>query len=169
MEGKLGPEGLESLLTDLLIEMGLQRADSVLPGLALSLSEGWALVELNRVGTVHQQHIAARLQLEKSSASRLLAGLERQGWLTRERDPANRRYYRLALTAEGRAVADHIEEHLHERHARILARLDDSERTALAVGISALARAMRETTAHAGTATTSHHRGQERSASTRPA
>jgi len=167
VQGKLGPGDLESLLTDLLIEMGLQRADSVLPGLAVSLTEGWALVELNRVGAVHQQHIATRLQLEKSSASRLLAGLERRGWLTRERDPANRRYYRLALTAEGQAIADHIEEHLHERHAQILARLDDSERAALAVGISALARAMRETTAYAQMAAASHRHDQERSTSMR--
>ncbi|NAS25904.1 hypothetical protein GT755_30025 [Herbidospora sp. NEAU-GS84] len=92
---------------------------------------------------VHQQHIATRLQLEKSSASRLLAS--------------------LGLTAEGHAIADHIEEHLRERHAQILARLDDSERAALAIGISALARAMRETTAHADRETARHSRGQERS------
>ncbi|WP_338089914.1 MarR family winged helix-turn-helix transcriptional regulator [Nonomuraea basaltis] len=122
-----------------------------------SLSEGWAFVELNRVGAVHQQHIATRLQLEKSSASRL-AGLERRGWLTRERDPANRRYYRVALTAEGQAIADHIEEHLHERHAQILTRLNDSER-------AALARAMRDTTAHADAETACHDRDRERNTS----
>jgi DNA-binding MarR family transcriptional regulator len=40
-----------------------------------------------------------RLRLEKSSVSRLVADLEQRALLHRERDEANRRLYRLRLTA----------------------------------------------------------------------
>jgi len=89
---------------------GLVRAGGLLEphdpsGVRLSLSEVFALGELADAGTLSQQELADRLGLEKSTVSRLAANLERREWLTRERDPANRRFYRLRLTgarAEGR-------------------------------------------------------------------
>lgn len=144
------PGDLETPLVELMIEMGLQRADAMLPGLAMSLSEGLALMELWHAGPVPQQHIAGRLHLEKSSVSRLITGLERRGWLIRERDPANRRYYRLTLSRDGRAVVERMAEHLRDRHARVLARLSGEERSALLIAIPALIKALRATTADNG-------------------
>ena len=68
-----------------------------------SASEVFALAELTEAGPLSQQQLGERLGLEKSTTSRLAAGLERRGWLERVRDPANRRYYRLALTPAGAA------------------------------------------------------------------
>jgi DNA-binding MarR family transcriptional regulator len=125
--------------------LGLQRADAMLPGLAISLSEGLTLMELWHAGPVPQQHIAARLQLEKSSVSRLIAGLERKGWILRERNPANRSYHRLTLSGDGRTVVERMTQHLRGRHAQVLARLSAAERSALIIAIPALIRALRET------------------------
>jgi DNA-binding MarR family transcriptional regulator len=111
-------------------------------GVVASASEVFALGELAEAGPLSQQELGARLGLEKSTVSRLAAGLERRGWLLRERDPGNRRFYRLALTEEGRAVARRIGEHIRGSHDRLLAVLTDEERAGLTLGLAALARAM---------------------------
>ena len=111
-------------------------------GLDVSLSEVIALAELAEVEAVSQQALADLLALEKSTISRLAAGLERRGWLARQRDPANRRYYRLGLTPEGRDVARRIGAELHERHAVLLGAMTAEERAALTLGLTALGRAV---------------------------
>ncbi|MET0789653.1 MAG: MarR family transcriptional regulator [Cellulomonas sp.] len=115
-------------------------------GVRLSLSETFALGELAGAGALSQQELAARLGLEKSTVSRLAAGLEGRGWISRERDADDRRLYRLQLTAEGRDVAGRVGAELREHHGRLLARLTADERRALAVGLGAL---VRELDAHA--------------------
>jgi DNA-binding MarR family transcriptional regulator len=109
-------------------------------GIRLSVSETFALGELVDAGALSQQELAARLGLEKSTVSRLAAGLQDRGWLSRERDADDRRLYRLRLTDEGKHVAARVGAELSEHHARLLARLTDEEREALGVGLAALVR-----------------------------
>jgi DNA-binding MarR family transcriptional regulator len=111
-------------------------------GLRLSVSEVFALGELAEAGPLSQQELAARLGLEKSTVSRLAAALEQRGWLSRERDPANRRLYRLTLTDGGRTAADRVGEHLRARHRQLLDGLTPAERAGLALGLTALARVL---------------------------
>jgi DNA-binding MarR family transcriptional regulator len=82
------------------------------------------------------------LGLEKSTVSRLVAGLEHRGWLGRERDPANRRFYQLQLTDEGRTVAGHIGQDLRAHHEQLLGAMTPEEREALTIGLTGLARAL---------------------------
>lgn len=110
-------------------------------GVVASLSEVLALGQL-ACGPVSQQELAAYLGLEKSTVSRLAAGLEKRGWLTRERDPANRRVYRLVLTEDGTAAVKQITAHLEASHDRLLAALTDDERTGLRRGLAGLSRVM---------------------------
>ena len=110
-------------------------------GIKVSVSEILALGELSDAGTLSQRELATRLGLEKSTVSRLAAGMERRGWLVRERDPANRRLYRLRLTQEGQAAARTVGEDLHARHAHLFAALTPDERAGLEVGLKGLIRA----------------------------
>jgi DNA-binding MarR family transcriptional regulator len=110
-------------------------------GIRVSVSEVFALGELFEAGTLSQRDLAVRLGLEKSTVSRLAAGMERRGWLARERDPANRRLYRLRLTAKGRAAATTVGGDLHARHAALFAELTPDERAGLALGLDGLIRA----------------------------
>jgi len=64
---------------------------------AVSTSEARALIELLAARGIAQGQLAALLGLEKSTVSRLAAGLERKGWLRRGRDEANQRFMRLYL------------------------------------------------------------------------
>jgi DNA-binding MarR family transcriptional regulator len=109
-------------------------------GVRLSISETFALGELAEAGSLSQQELAARLGLEKSTVSRLAAGMEGRGWLTRERDVDDRRLYRLVLTGEGLDVARRVGTELRVHHAQLLERMSPEERRALAVGVGALVR-----------------------------
>jgi DNA-binding MarR family transcriptional regulator len=135
---------LQALLPQLIRDAGLLRPEGPLPHQPLSLSEGLALEGLRRGAAVSQRDLADRLGLEKSTVSRLIAGLERRGLVTRERDPRNRRFYRLQLTDAGRSAAERLATSWRERHTQLLGAMTASEREALAIGLAALVRALRK-------------------------
>jgi len=108
----------------------------------LSGSEARALIELVKARGIAQGELAGLLDLEKSTVSRLAAGLERKGWIRRGRDEGNQRYVRLYLTAEGGAVAAQLWSAWHSRQARILAALTPEERAGLAAGLRGLVRGL---------------------------
>jgi DNA-binding MarR family transcriptional regulator len=111
-------------------------------GVPVSTSEVFALAELAESESLSQQELGARLGLEKSTVSRLAAGMQARGWLCREREPSNRRFYRLSLTATGQDVARRVGDDLRVHHAQLLARLTPAERQGLAIGLTGLIRAM---------------------------
>ena len=108
----------------------------------LSGSEARALIELLAARGIAQGELAGLLGLEKSTVSRLAAGLERKGWIRRGRDEGNQRYVRLYLTAEGGVVATRVWNAWRSRQARILAALSAEERAGLAAGLRGLVRAL---------------------------
>ena len=109
---------------------------------AVTASEARALTELLAAHGIAQGQLAALLGLEKSTVSRLAAGLEGKGWIRRGRDEQNHRYVRLYLTPQGRAVADRIWQAWQSRQARILAGLTTEERTGLATGLRGVLRGL---------------------------
>ena len=109
---------------------------------AVSGSEARALLELVGARGIAQGELGALLGLEKSTVSRLAAGLERKGWIKRGRDEANQRYMRLYLTPEGGAVAARVWQTWQSRQGRILAGLSADERAGLATGLRGLIRGL---------------------------
>jgi DNA-binding MarR family transcriptional regulator len=109
---------------------------------ALSASEARALIELVAARGIAQGQLGTLLGLEKSTVSRLAAGLERKGWVRRGRDEANQRYIRLYLTPEGSRVAERVWSAWQTRQARILAALTAEERAGLASGLRGLIRGL---------------------------
>jgi len=114
--------------------------DPVIP--AVSASEARALVELVAARGIAQGQLAALLGLDKSTVSRLAAGLERKGWLRRGRDEGNQRYVRLYLTPEGSDVAARVWQAWQSRQARLLASLSEDERAGLTAGLRGLIRGL---------------------------
>jgi DNA-binding MarR family transcriptional regulator len=109
---------------------------------AVSASEARALIELISARGIAQGELAALLQLDKSTVSRLAAGLERKGWLRRGRDEGNQRYVRLYLTPEGARVAERVWQAWHSRQARLLAGLSADERAGLSAGLRGIIRGL---------------------------
>ena len=115
-------------------------AGAVLP--PVSPSEARALIELVSARGIAQGELAGLLGLEKSTVSRLAAGLERKGWIRRGRDEGNQRYVRLYLTPEGRAIATQVWGAWQSRQARILSALSAEERVGLSAGLRGLVRGL---------------------------
>ena len=107
----------------------------------VTMSEALALRGLAS-GELTQQDLGAHLGLEKSTVSRLVDAMASKGWVDKERDPGNRRYFKVRLTPTGRRAARQISDAIRERHDRILASLTAEERAAVALALTALARAM---------------------------
>lgn len=109
-----------------------------MPGTSISMSQGFALHELDTEAGLSQRDLADRLQLEKSTVSRMVAQMENQGLVVRERDAGNRRYYRIHLTAKGRALHSRMRRTAHRQYEQWVAAISPEEREALQTGLSAL-------------------------------
>jgi DNA-binding MarR family transcriptional regulator len=117
-------------------------AAEVASDLSVSVSEARALVQLLASHGIAQGELAGLLGLEKSTVSRLAAGLEQKHWIRRGRDEANQRVVRLYLTPAGTEIAARLWQSWQSRQARILASLTDAERAGLAVGLGGLLRGL---------------------------
>ena len=135
---------LHHLFMDLVLTAGLLRVEHVMPGHSVSLSQAFALHELDTDTPLSQRDLARRLRLEKSTVSRMAAEMQRKGLLVRERDPANRRLYRLRLTDQGRQLHARLGAAFHQQYERWLTAISDDEVTALLTGLPALIRAMHD-------------------------
>jgi DNA-binding MarR family transcriptional regulator len=137
-------EQLHELFMDLARVGGILQPDGAVPGQPVSLSQAFALHELDTDTPLSQGELAERLRLEKSSVSRMAAEMERKGLLVRERDPRNRRVYRLQLTERGRALHAGMASAFHEHYVRWVAAMTPEERDGLLLGLTAFVRVMRE-------------------------
>lgn len=139
-------EQLHKLFMDLVRVAGILQPDQAIPGLPISVSQAFALHELDTDTPLSQRDLAERLRLEKSTVSRMAADMEHKGLLVRERDPANRRLYRLRLTDRGRAMHAGMASTFHEHYVRWVSAMTRVERDALLTGMAALVRVMRDPT-----------------------
>jgi DNA-binding MarR family transcriptional regulator len=137
---------LHQLVMDLIRVGGLLQPEQVMPGGQITMSQAFGLHELDTDQPLSQRELAERLNLEKSTVSRMVAEMERKGLLARERDPANRRFYRLRLTEAGRTLHAGIATTMHQHFVRAVAAMSAAEQEALLIGLPALIRSMRADT-----------------------
>jgi DNA-binding MarR family transcriptional regulator len=137
-------ERIHQLLMDLVRTAGLLHLDQAVPGQPTSLSQAFALHELDVDTPLSQRDLCERLRLEKSTVSRMVAELERKGLAVRERDPGNRRFTRLRLTDEGRSLHRGMAAAFHEQFERWISAMSRTERDGLLVGLPALVRVIRD-------------------------
>lgn len=90
-----------------------------------------ALTVIHQLGPISQREVCDILGHHPSDMVELVDMLERNGWVRRERDPDDRRRYRLTLTEGGRVVLARYDEVAAEAEADVLAVLDEDERRAL--------------------------------------
>jgi len=99
---------LQDRIQEFIRQFGLLNDEQTPCGRPLSTSQAHALQILGRVGVATQRELAARLNLDESTVSRLVDRLVRRGWVDRAIDEENRRQSRLALTASGCAALDDV-------------------------------------------------------------
>lgn len=105
-----------------------QLADGALAEFSVSGSSGWCLVYLDRLGPdARQVDLAREIGISHPSLVRTLDQLEAAGLVERSPHPEDRRSNRLAITAQGKALAARIEDKLGSLHRQLLDGLPDAE------------------------------------------
>ena len=104
---------------------------------ASGLEPGWydVLATLRRAGPpyrVRPTDFAATLMLTSSGTTKRLDRLEAAGYVTRERDPSDRRGVLIALTPQGRSLVDNAADKHMANERRILNGLSAAEQRQLA-------------------------------------
>jgi DNA-binding MarR family transcriptional regulator len=128
--------------------MGFVRAFGLLDveqtpcGQPMSASMAHALTELAGDEALSQGELGRLLGLEKSTVSRLVADLERRGWVERRRDDLDGRVLRLYLTKQGRRVSTQIATARSALFADLAEHLTARERPMVERALAALVRAV---------------------------
>jgi DNA-binding MarR family transcriptional regulator len=138
----LDPARLQAGITAFVREFGLLQPNRTPCGRPISVSEAHALAELDRDAPFPQHELASRLRLEKSTVSRLVAQLERRGWVDRSRRSEDARELWLTLTAAGTAAAADLASAREARFAEILAAIPVERRPVVTDGLALLVEAV---------------------------
>jgi DNA-binding MarR family transcriptional regulator len=115
----------------------LRRQDGAM---GLSPARASALSIMVFGGRVTIGQLAQAEQVSAPTMTRLVVGMERDGLVRRESDPADRRVVWLEATARGRRILHAGRERRVAALARDLAALDDHERETLAAAVAILER-----------------------------
>src|SRR5687768_14198326 len=98
----------------------------------VSVTQCYALDALVRRELITLNELAAELCLDKSTTSRVVATLERKGYVARTTHPRDRRAVLLTATAAGKRLVDRIMGELVEGKKRLLAEFPEEVRESAA-------------------------------------
>ena len=90
-------------------------------------------------GALTQRELGSLMNIDPSKLVTLLNPLEADGYLSREREPADRRRHVVSITAAGTRHLDRAAQAQREAEARLFAGLDSDQRAQLSAGLRALA------------------------------
>lgn len=85
------------------------------------------LVHLWETDGLSQRELCERIDIEESSMTRALDGMERSGLVSRERSPEDRRRYHIRLTPRGHALRDQLLPEMNRLVADITAKWGDED------------------------------------------
>jgi DNA-binding MarR family transcriptional regulator len=119
-------------------------------GLRVEMPAAAVLGVLAERGPSRASTLAELLRLDLSSVSRQVAALEREGWVQRERDPADQRASLLELSPAGRDLLDRLRAARGEALRAVLTDWSPDDLTTFARGLERFALDL--ATAHGGTA-----------------
>ncbi len=132
---------LDTRLGYLLVRTGIrvrQRYVNALSAIGLLPNQHVILSTLNERGPSHQKEIADQIRLDSGDIVAYLDGLEKSGFIERNRDPADRRRQIVSLTATGVDVLVVADTTLDTVEAETFASLGRTERKALSATLNTL-------------------------------
>lgn len=89
------------------------------------------LIVLNETGSITQRELTERLGIQPGSASEVIAKLEDAGNIVRIPSRADRRTMDIALTEQGRALAEEAAAQREKRHEEMFSCLSEDEKVSL--------------------------------------
>lgn len=102
------------------------------------------LLEAESQEGANLQDLADSLELDKSTLSRTVDSLCRDGLLDRRDDPANRRRVSISLSSAGKVKTDAINELCDTAYGRVFAYIPEDRHESVIEAVSLLAAAMRK-------------------------
>jgi DNA-binding MarR family transcriptional regulator/GNAT superfamily N-acetyltransferase len=106
---------------------------------SFSLSEARVLYELAHRDELAAKEIGIELGLDPGYLSRIVQSFDEKGLITRKALPADRRQFRLSLTAKGRQAFAKLNQSSHDEVAAMLAKLSASETRRLTEAMATIA------------------------------
>jgi DNA-binding MarR family transcriptional regulator len=145
-------EDFAEAFVGLIRALGMLEPDRTPCGLPMSVAEAHALTVLRadgiqradgtqRAGGTQQGQLAKHLNVAKSTASRLVDGLVRRGWVRREPDPHDGRACLLVLTDDGQRVAGDVVRRRAARLTTLLNQISPQRRGAVIQSLRLLSEA----------------------------
>ncbi len=111
---------------------------------SVTVAQCHLLLEMEALGPSSLQEIADSLSLDKSTLSRTVDSLVREGLVERHPDADNRRKVSLSLTESGRDKCAYINTLCNGQYKEVFARIPKDRRAIVMEGIALLAAAMRD-------------------------
>lgn len=122
---------------------GLLAQDHTPCGRPLPTSQAHALQVIGQCGELTQQMLAERLNLDKSTTSRLVLQLVERGWAIKEVNPRDRRETLLQLSAQGQVVLGEIQQASADKYHALLKRIPLEKRPQVLEALDLLTEALR--------------------------
>jgi DNA-binding MarR family transcriptional regulator len=135
---------LQAQLSAFVRAFGLHQPEQTPCGQPIPVSEAHALAELHRDGPLPQHALVQRLNLQKSTVSRLVTHLENRGWLSRRRGSPDGRVTLLSLTDAGHEAARRLVAARAARFDRLLEALPPERREDVIDALSLLVEALHD-------------------------
>lgn len=111
-------------------------------GTELSASAVHAVIEIGLAGAMSSRELSDKLQLEKSTVSRLVKTLLQRGLVSEARNQRDQRVKQLQLTGLGRSTLQDIDVYAESQVSRALLRLNSDSRQCVLKGLRAYAAAL---------------------------
>ncbi|GAB3453984.1 MarR family transcriptional regulator [Streptomonospora sediminis] len=133
MTGEFPPSLLNrfSFLLGKLYLRALDHEAGELEPLGINVKHQAALALLAAEGPMTQQEMGQRLGIDRTTIVGLVDALDQHGLVERRRSPDDRRAYLLTLTPDGRETAQQGGHRVAAAEDRLLAELDETDRTRL--------------------------------------
>jgi DNA-binding MarR family transcriptional regulator len=104
-----------------------ERLRVIIEGIGLYKGQAFILFQLRKRPGMAQNEIAHRLHISPASVTNSLKRLERDGWITRQRDSKDQRMVRVYLTGKAKALQERIRGSFDELDTELKAVLTDKE------------------------------------------
>lgn len=129
------PIGMELFRTTKLVS---QAFDAALGEAGGTLPVWLTLLSIKSRAAANQRELATMIGIQGATLTHHLNGMEKQGLLTRRRDPSNRRVHQVALTEAGEALFLRLKDAAMAFDERLRAGIDNERIARLSADLAAL-------------------------------
>ena len=135
---------LQEQIMTLVCTFGLHKHEETPCGQPITVAEAYALTELTKTNQLSQYELVQRLNLAKSTVSRMVNKLVKRGWINRERSQEDGRVWFLSLSEQGKRAAVNLTQARQAKFAQTLTHIPKDKQENVLNALETLIQAMRQ-------------------------